>query len=154
MTGGVLAAALADDSMSTVALMGLLAVLALAVRGGILQLGRYRDLEREGGIDAAVVVLGARQRFGPTVTAALATALALAPLLVWEAAPASRSPGRWPRSSWAAWPPPCWSTCSSFPSSTCGSAAAGRAPLGSRHAPPPGPRPSDPTRQPGKQDRR
>lgn len=82
MTGGVLAAALADDSMSTVALMGLLAVLALAVRGGILQLGRYRDLEREGGIDAAVVVLGARQRFGPTVTAALATGLALAPLLV------------------------------------------------------------------------
>jgi Cu/Ag efflux pump CusA len=82
MAGGVLAAALAGDAMSTVALMGLLAVLALAVRGGILQLRHYRDLEREGGIDAAVVVLGARQRFGPTVTAALATALALGPLLV------------------------------------------------------------------------
>jgi len=57
-------------------------VLALAVRGGILQLRHYRDLELEGGIDAAVVVLGARQRFGPTVTAAGATGLALAPLLV------------------------------------------------------------------------
>ncbi|MFL6188994.1 MAG: efflux RND transporter permease subunit [Actinomycetes bacterium] len=82
MAGGVLAAALAGDAMSTVALMGLLAVLALAVRGGILQLRHYRDLELEGGVDAAVVVLGARQRFGPTVTAALATALALGPLLV------------------------------------------------------------------------
>jgi Cu/Ag efflux pump CusA len=82
MAGGVLAAALAGDAMSTVALMGLLAVLALAVRGGILQLRHYRELGLEGGIDAAVVVLGARQRFGPTVTAALATALALAPLLV------------------------------------------------------------------------
>jgi Cu/Ag efflux pump CusA len=82
MAGGVLAAALAGDAMSTVALMGLLAVLALAVRGGILQLRHYRDLEREGGIDAAVVVHGARQRFGPTVTAAGATGLALAPLLV------------------------------------------------------------------------
>jgi Cu/Ag efflux pump CusA len=83
MAGGVLAAALAGDAMSTVALMGLLAVLALAVRGGILQLRHYRDLEREGGIDAAAVVVhGARQRFGPTVTAAGATGLALAPLLV------------------------------------------------------------------------
>lgn len=82
MAGGVLAAALAGDAMSTVALMGLLAVLALAVRGGILQLRHYRDLEREGGIDAAVVVHGAQQRFGPTVTAAGATGLALAPLLV------------------------------------------------------------------------
>ena len=82
MAGGVLAAALAGDAMSTVALMGLLAVLALAVRGGILQLRHYRDLELGGGIDAAVVVLGARQRFGPTVTAAGATGLALAPLLV------------------------------------------------------------------------
>jgi Cu/Ag efflux pump CusA len=82
MAGGVLAAALAGYAMSTVALMGLLAVLALAVRGGILQLRHYRDLELEGGVDAAVVVLGARQRFGPTVTAALATALALGPLLV------------------------------------------------------------------------
>jgi len=62
--------------------MGLLAMLALAVRGGILQLRHYRDLEREGGIDAAVVVHGARQRFGPTVTAAGATGLTLAPLLV------------------------------------------------------------------------
>ena len=82
MAGGVLAAALAGDAMSTVALMGLLAVLALAVRGGILQLRHYRDLELEGGIDAAVVVHGAQQRFGPTVTAAGATGLALAPLLV------------------------------------------------------------------------
>jgi Cu/Ag efflux pump CusA len=82
MAGGVLAAALAGDAMSTVALMGLLAVLALAVRGGILQLRHYRDLEREGGIDAAVVVHGAQQRFGPTVTAAGVTGLALAPLLV------------------------------------------------------------------------
>jgi Cu/Ag efflux pump CusA len=82
MAGGVLAAALAGNAMSTVALMGLLAVLAIAVRGGILQIRQYRDLEREGGTGADVVLRGARQRFGPTVTAAVATALALAPLLV------------------------------------------------------------------------
>jgi Cu/Ag efflux pump CusA len=82
MAGGVLAAALGANAMSTVVLMGLLAVLALAVRGGILQIRHYRNLEREGGIDGDVVLLGSQQRFGPTVTAAVATGLALAPLLV------------------------------------------------------------------------
>jgi len=87
MAGGVLAAALAGNAMSTVALMGLLAVLAIAVRGGILQIQQYRDLEREGETGADVVLHGARQRFGPTVTAAVATALALAPLLVLGSGP-------------------------------------------------------------------
>jgi Cu/Ag efflux pump CusA len=87
MAGGVLAAALAGNAMSTVALMGLLAVLAIAVRGGILQIQQYRDLEREGETGADVVLRGARQRFGPTVTAAVATALALAPLLVLGSGP-------------------------------------------------------------------
>jgi Cu/Ag efflux pump CusA len=87
MAGGVLAAALAGNAMSTVALMGLLAVLAIAVRGGILQIRQYRDLEREGATGADVVLRGARQRFGPTVTAAVATALALAPLLVLGSGP-------------------------------------------------------------------
>ena len=87
MAGGVLAAALAGNAMSTVALMGLLAVLAIAVRGGILQIQQYRDLEREGETGADVVLHSARQRFGPTVTAAVATALALAPLLVLGSGP-------------------------------------------------------------------
>ena len=87
MAGGVLAAALAGNAMSTVALMGLLAVLAIAVRGGILQIRQYRDLEREDATGADVVLRGARQRFGPTVTAAVATALALAPLLVLGSGP-------------------------------------------------------------------
>ena len=87
MAGGVLAAALAGNAMSTVALMGLLAVLAIAVRGGILQIRQYQDLEREGGTGADVVLRGARQRLGPTITAAVATALALAPLLVLGSGP-------------------------------------------------------------------
>ena len=87
MAGGVLAAALAGNAMSTIALMGLVAVLAITVRGGILQIRQYQDLERESGTGADVVLRGARQRFGPTVTAAVATALALAPLLVLGSSP-------------------------------------------------------------------
>jgi Cu/Ag efflux pump CusA len=87
MAGGVLAAALAGNAMSTIALMGLVAVLAITVRGGILQIRQYQDLERESGTGADVVLRSARQRFGPTVTAAVATALALAPLLVLGSSP-------------------------------------------------------------------
>jgi Cu/Ag efflux pump CusA len=64
--------------------MGLLAVLAIAVRGGILQIRQYQRLEQQEGqaFGPDLVLRGSRQRFGPTVTAAMATALALAPLLV------------------------------------------------------------------------
>jgi CzcA family heavy metal efflux pump len=81
MAGGVLAAALGRGSMSTVSLMGLLTVLGIAVRAGILQVRQYPRLEGDGGVDPDLVLDGSRRRFGPTITAVLATALALAPLV-------------------------------------------------------------------------
>jgi CzcA family heavy metal efflux pump len=83
MGGGVLAAALARGGMSTVSLMGLLTVLGIAARAGILQVRQYQHLEEgHGGLDPDLVLDGSRRRFGTTVTAVLATGLALAPLVV------------------------------------------------------------------------
>jgi Cu/Ag efflux pump CusA len=82
MGGGVLAAALGRGGMSTVSLMGLLTVLGIAARAGILQVRQYQRLEGHGGVDPGLVLDGSRRRFGTTVTAVLATGLALAPLVV------------------------------------------------------------------------
>ena len=85
VVGGVLVAAAQRDRMSVAALVALLAVLAVAVRGALLLLAQYRRLAREAGtpIGPDLVLLGSRQRFVPTVTTALATGLALAPLVVY-----------------------------------------------------------------------
>ncbi len=83
LVGGVVMAALLRDLMSGAALMGLVAVLAVAVRGGIVLIRHYQRLEGEGVAPGPDVVLrGTRERFAAVVTAALAAAAALAPLLV------------------------------------------------------------------------
>lgn len=83
LAGGLLVAALRRDVLSTASLIGLLAVLAFAVRGGIVQIKHYQQLEREGERPGRNLVLrGTQERFDPVVTAALATAAALAPILV------------------------------------------------------------------------
>jgi Cu/Ag efflux pump CusA len=83
LTGGVLVAVLGRSSVSVVALLGLLTVLAVAIRGGMLQIKHYQRLEQDGqppGED--LVLLGSRQRFVPAMTGLLATALALIPMVV------------------------------------------------------------------------
>lgn len=83
LVGGLLAAALRQDVSSVASLMGLLAVLAVAVRAGVVQIRHYQQLEREGEQPGRDLVLrGTGDRFGPVVTAMLATAVVLAPLLV------------------------------------------------------------------------
>jgi Cu/Ag efflux pump CusA len=83
LAGGALVAALRKDVMSVAALMGLVVVLAVAVRGGIVLIKHYQRLEREGERPGRDLVLrGTQERFGPVLTAALATVAALAPLLV------------------------------------------------------------------------
>jgi Cu/Ag efflux pump CusA len=87
LVGGLLLALAVRGSLSTVALLGLLTVLAMAVRGGLLQVGHYQRLEEEGvppGPD--LVARGSRDRFVPTVTATLAAGLALLPLVVYGGA--------------------------------------------------------------------
>jgi Cu/Ag efflux pump CusA len=84
LAGGLLLAAIARGTVSVVALLGLLTVLAMAVRGGILQIKQYHRLEDEGRMpDSELVLLGSRQRFIPTVTGFLAAGLALVPLVVY-----------------------------------------------------------------------
>src|SRR5204862_4243740 len=59
LTGGVLAAVLSRDSVSIVALLGLLTVLAMTIRGGLLQIRHYRRLAEDGHPPGAdLVVLG------------------------------------------------------------------------------------------------
>lgn len=87
LVGGLLLALAVRGSLSAVALLGLLTVLAMAVRGGLLQVGHYQRLEEEGvppGPD--LVARGSRDRFVPTVTATLAAGLALLPLAVYGGA--------------------------------------------------------------------
>jgi Cu/Ag efflux pump CusA len=79
----VLAAFLAQDGMSLGALAALLAVLAIAVRGIIALIDRYRALERDGvkpGV--GLVVRGSTERLAATVVPAIVTAVALLPLIV------------------------------------------------------------------------
>jgi Cu/Ag efflux pump CusA len=65
------------------ALLGLIAVLVMAVRGGVLQIRQYERLRESGHeVGPEMVALGTRQRFGPTVTSLLATAVALLPMVV------------------------------------------------------------------------
>jgi Cu/Ag efflux pump CusA len=84
LVGGLLLALAVRGSVSGVALLGLLTVLAVGVRGGLLQVRHYQRLEGEGAaLDAELVALGSRQRFVPTVTGMLAAGLALLPLAVY-----------------------------------------------------------------------
>jgi Cu/Ag efflux pump CusA len=82
LSGGVLAAFIARADFSLGALAGLMAVLALAARGGIGLIGCARALEAAGRTRAAAVVEASAQRLGATVTTAVVTALALLPLIV------------------------------------------------------------------------
>jgi Cu/Ag efflux pump CusA len=93
LAGGVLVAVIDRDRGSVVALLGLLTVLAMAVRGGLLQIRHYQRLDDPGATPASqgtdsrppgeeLVLLGSRQRFTPALTGLLATALALVPLVV------------------------------------------------------------------------
>ena len=83
LSGGVLAAVITRADMSLGALAGFLAVLAIAARGGVTVITRAQEFERDGGAArAAAVVQAAGERLGATVTTALATAVALVPLIV------------------------------------------------------------------------
>jgi Cu/Ag efflux pump CusA len=83
LAGGLLVAAV-QGSATTVSLIGLLAVLAVALRGAVVQVRHYQRLERDEGepVGGDLVLRGSRERFVPAVTALLGSALALAPLAV------------------------------------------------------------------------
>jgi Cu/Ag efflux pump CusA len=83
LTGGVLAALLGGGVLSTGSLFGFFAVLAVAVRNGMVLISHLRHLgqNEDEGIEAELVLRGARERMTPILMTALATGLALTPLL-------------------------------------------------------------------------
>jgi Cu/Ag efflux pump CusA len=84
LAGGLVVAAVDRAAVSAIALAGLLTVLAMAIRGGLLQVKQYQRLEDEGQpLGPELVELGSRQRLIPTVTSYLAAGLALIPLVVY-----------------------------------------------------------------------
>jgi CzcA family heavy metal efflux pump len=84
LLGGVLAAFVSRENLSSVALVGLLAVLGIAIRNGILLISHYQHLEQQDGerFGLRLVLRGARERSGPILITALALGLALVPLVV------------------------------------------------------------------------
>ncbi len=84
LVGGVLAAWLAVGTISLGALVGFFAVLGIAARNGILMISHLQHLEREEGdrFSFELVMRGTGERLAPVLMTALATALALAPLVI------------------------------------------------------------------------
>lgn len=84
LVGGVLVAWGALGTITLGALVGFFTVLGIAARNGILLISRFRDLEEREGMPfgADLVIRGASERLAPILMTALATALALAPLVI------------------------------------------------------------------------
>jgi Cu/Ag efflux pump CusA len=84
LSGGVIAALAGGGVLSLGSLFGLLAVLGIAVRGNLKLINHFRRLEMEEGetFGPALVLRGARDQVAPIVMTALATGLAMLPLIV------------------------------------------------------------------------
>jgi CzcA family heavy metal efflux pump len=85
LVGGVLAAWIWVGTISLGALVGFFAVLGIAARNGILMISHLQHLEREEGepFGPGLVLRGASERLSPILMTALATALALIPLVIY-----------------------------------------------------------------------
>ncbi len=84
VVGGIVAGlAVGDGQLSLGALVGLFAVLAIAVRNGTTLIAHFQDLERqaEGSGRLDLVVRGAQDRLAPILVTALGTAVAVAPFI-------------------------------------------------------------------------
>jgi Cu/Ag efflux pump CusA len=84
LVGGVLAALAGGGTVTIGAAVGLLTVLGIAARNGILLIRRYQQLERREGepFGLQLVQRGARERLAPTLMTALATGLIFLPVVV------------------------------------------------------------------------
>jgi Cu/Ag efflux pump CusA len=84
VVGGVLVALVTGIGGSLGALIGLIAVLGIAIRNGVVLVDQYRQLARDEGLEhgSDLALRGARERFGPILTTALVVAGALLPFAV------------------------------------------------------------------------
>ncbi len=84
LVGGVLAAFTGDRVISLGSLVGMITVLGIAARNGILLIQHYRHLEQVEGepFGLGLVLRGASERLSPILMTTLCTGLALLPLIV------------------------------------------------------------------------
>jgi CzcA family heavy metal efflux pump len=84
LVGGVLAAYAGIGEISLGALIGFYTVMGIAARNGIMMVTHFQHLERQEGetFAPALVLRGARERLSPILMTALATGLALLPLIL------------------------------------------------------------------------
>ena len=85
LVGGVLAAYIfSGGTLSLGSLVGLLTILGIATRNGIMMISHFQHLEDEEGMTFGpeLVVRGAEERIAPIVMTALTTGLALIPLVI------------------------------------------------------------------------
>ena len=82
--GAVVAAFLTGGVLSLGSLVGLVTVIGIAARNGIMLVSHYRHLEQEEGMPFGreLVMRGAEERLAPILMTALATALALVPIVL------------------------------------------------------------------------
>jgi len=84
LIGGILTGLAGGELVSIGTLAGLFAVLAISVRTSISLIDHFQRLERTGrrGVGPKLVLAGANDRLGPTLTSVLATAVGLLPFVV------------------------------------------------------------------------
>jgi Cu/Ag efflux pump CusA len=84
LVGAIAAAFLSGGVLSLGSLVGLVTVIGIAARNGIMLVSHYRHLESEEGIPFGeeLVLRGAEERLAPILMTAFATALALVPVAI------------------------------------------------------------------------
>ena len=84
LTGGVAGVLLTGGVLSLGSLVGFVTVLGIAARNGIMLVSHYRHLEEVEGVPFSreLVLRGAEERLSPILMTALATGLALVPIIV------------------------------------------------------------------------
>lgn len=80
LIGGVLAVVGMGGTLTIAALVGFITLFGIAVRNGLLLIGRYQTLQDEGLDTEAVIMHGSLERLTPILMTALTAALALIPL--------------------------------------------------------------------------